>query len=182
MSSLVALAVSIGVLGGVATMLYLKVGLLIWAGFIAWACFFHSGGNTTGLTNTIVCNVFGAFCAWVAALVILSFPLADTLTLPVWAGIVVGITVMLMVLAAKIAVFSTIPASVYGYAAVFAYLLQTPDALTKEKLMSMGLANAFLLVVISLILGALFGFASAKLAAMLTAKAPAGATTAKAAA
>ena len=40
MSSLVALAVSIGVLGGVATVLYLKVGLLIWAGFIAWACSF----------------------------------------------------------------------------------------------------------------------------------------------
>jgi hypothetical protein len=182
MSSLVALAVSIGVLGGVATVLYLKVGLLIWAGFIAWACFFHSGGNTAGLTNTIFCNVFGAFCAWVAAIIILSFPLADTLTLPVWAGIVVGITVMLMVLGAKIAAFSTIPASVYGYAAVFAYLLQTPDAMTKEKLMSVGLANAFFLVVISLIVGALFGYASAKVAGTLTAKAPAASATAKAAA
>jgi hypothetical protein len=182
MSSLVALAVSIGVLGGVATVLYLKVGLLIWAGFIAWACFFHSGGNTAGLTNTIFCNVFGAFCAWVAAVVILSFPLADTLTLPVWAGIVVGITVMLMVLGAKIPAFSTIPASVYGYAAVFAYLLQTPEALTREKLMSVGLSNAFLLVVLSLVVGALFGFASAKMAGMLTAKAPAGAMSAKAAA
>jgi len=181
MSSLVALAVSIGVLGGVATMLYLKVGLLIWAGFIAWACFFHSGGNTTALTNTIVCNVFGAFCAWVAAMVVLSFPLADSLTLPVWAGIVVGITVLLMVLAAQIPAFSTIPASVYGYAAVFAYLLQTPEALTKEKLMSVSLANGFLLVVISLVLGAVFGLASAKLAGALTAKATAGAA-AKAAA
>jgi len=180
MSSLVALAVSIGVLGGVATILYLKVGLLIWAGFIAWACFFHSGGTTTALTNTIFCNVFGAFCAWVAAIVILSFPLADTLTLPVWAGIVVGITVMLMVLGAKIPAFSTIPASVYGYAAIFAYLLQTPEALTKEKLLSMGLANGFFLVVISLIVGALFGFASAKVAGALTAKAPAVGMAAKA--
>jgi Protein of unknown function (DUF1097). len=181
MSSLVALAVSIGVLGGVATILYLKVGLLIWAGFIAWACFFHSGGNTTALANTIICNVFGAFCAWVAAVIVLSFPLADSLTLPVWAGIVVGITVMLMVLAAQIPALSTIPASVYGYAAVFAYLLQTPEALAKEKLLSMSLANGFLVVVISLVLGALFGLASAKVAGALTAKAPGGAT-AKAAA
>ena len=117
-----------------------------------------------------------------AAVVIVSFSLADALTLPVWAGIVVGITVGLMVLGAKIAAFSTIPASVYGYAAVFAYLLQTPDAMTKEKLMSVGLANAFFLVVISLIVGALFGYASAKVAGTLTARAPAPSATAKAAA
>ena len=36
MSQLVALSVSIGLLGGIATILYLNLGLLIWAGFIAW--------------------------------------------------------------------------------------------------------------------------------------------------
>ena len=35
MSQLVALSVSIGLLGGIATFLYLKLGLLIWGGFIA---------------------------------------------------------------------------------------------------------------------------------------------------
>lgn len=170
MSSLVALAVSIGVLGGIAAIIYLKVGLLIWAGFIAWACFFHSGGTPAALKSTIICNVFGAFCAWVAAVIILSFPLAASLTLPVWAGIVVGITVLLLVLGASIPAFSSIPASVYGYAAVFAYLLQTPETMTKEKLMTPDLANAFLVVVISLILGALFGFVSGKIAGTLTTK------------
>jgi Protein of unknown function (DUF1097) len=166
----VALSVSIGLLGGIATILYLKLGLLIWAAFLAWACFFHAGGNDSGFKNTIVCNTFGAFCAWVAAVVILSIPLADSLTLPVWAGIVVGLTVGLMCLAAHVPALSAIPASVYGYAAVFAYLLQTPDALTKEKLLSATMGNAFLVVVISMILGAIFGFASAKMAAALTAK------------
>ena len=171
MSSLVALAVSIGVLGGIATILYLKMGLLIWAGFIAWACFFHSGGTTAALINTIVCTLFGAFMAWLAAVIILSFPYAATLTLPVWAGIVVGITVLLLVLASKIPALATIPASVYGYAAVFAFLLQTPETLTTDKLVSMGLGNAFLVVGISLIIGALFGFVSGKLAAAMTTKA-----------
>lgn len=120
MSSLVALAVSIGVLGAIAAILCLNFGLLIWAAFIGWACFFHSGGTPAALKLTISCNVFGAICAWVAAMVILSFPLATTLTLPVWAGIVVGITVI---------------------------------------------------VVISLVLGALFGYASGKVAATLTTKA-----------
>ena len=35
MSQLVALSVSIGVLGGIATFLFLNLGLLIWAAFIA---------------------------------------------------------------------------------------------------------------------------------------------------
>lgn len=171
MSQLVALSVSIGLLGGIATILYLNLGLLIWAGFIAWACFFHSGGDGNALRNTIVGNAFGAFCAWLAALIILHFPLADSLTLPVWAGIVVGLTVMAMCLAAHIKAFSVIPASVYGYAATFAYLLQTADTMTKDKLMSASLANALLVVIISMAIGALFGLASGKLGGALAAKA-----------
>lgn len=171
MSQLVALSVSIGLLGGIATILYLNLGLLIWAGFIAWACFFHSGGDGNALRNTIVGNAFGAFCAWVAAVNILSFPLADSLTLPVWAGIVVGLTVMAMCLAAHIKAFSVIPASVYGYAATFAYLLQTADTMTKDKLMSASMANALLVVIISMAIGALFGLASGKLGGALAAKA-----------
>lgn len=170
MSQLVALSVSIGLLGGIATILYLKAGLLIWAGFIAWACFFHSGGDTNALKNTIIGNAFGAICAWVAALIILSFPMADSLGLPVWAGIVVGITVLVLCLAAHIKAFSSIPASVYGYAAVFAYLLQTADTMSKEKLMSAGMGNALILVFVSMALGALFGLASGKMGGALTAK------------
>ena len=171
MSQLVALSVSIGLLGGIATILYLNLGLLIWAGFIAWACFFHSGGDGNALRNTIVGNAFGAFCAWLAALIILHSNLADSLTLPVWAGIVVGLTVMAMCLAAHIKAFSVIPASVYGYAATFAYLLQTADTMTKDKLMSASMANALLVVIISMAIGALFGLASGKLGGALAAKA-----------
>jgi hypothetical protein len=174
MSSLVALSVSIGVLGGIATALFLQPGspLLIWAAFLAWACYFHAGGNDTALKNTIICNTFGSFCAWAAALIILSVPMADALTLPVWAGIVVGLTVMAMCLGAHIPALSTIPASVYGYAATFAYLLSKDGALTVANLTSVSLANAFLLVVVSMALGAVLGMVSGKVGAALTAKAP----------
>lgn len=171
MSQLVALSVSIGVLGGVATILYLKLGLLIWAGFIAWACFFHSGADGAALKNTIVCNAFGSFCAWLAAIIILSFPMADTLTLPVWAGIVVGLTVLLLCLASQVKALALIPASVYGYAATFAYLLQTPETMAKDKLMSAGLTNALIVVIISMAIGAFFGLASGKMAGAIGPKA-----------
>jgi hypothetical protein len=170
MSQLVALSVSIGLLGGVATILYLKLGLLIWAGFIAWACFFHSGGDTNALKTTTVGNAFGAFCAWVAAVIILAIPLAETLSLPVWAGIVVGLTVLALCLGAHIKALSSIPASVYGYAAVFAYLLQTADSMTKAKLLSVSMGNVLILVIVSMAIGALFGLASGKVGSALTAK------------
>jgi len=174
MSALVALAVSIGVLGAVATFLYLTFGLAIWAGFIAWACFFHSGGDEKALTRTIAGNLFGAACAWVAAMLILKLPMADSLGLPLWASIVVGVTVLVMVLASQVPALSVIPASVYGYAALFAYLLQTAEAMVVGKLLGFDVrSNPFLVVALSMVLGALFGWASAKLAGTLTAKQPA---------
>jgi hypothetical protein len=147
------------------------MGLLIWAGFIAWACFFHSGGDSNAFRNTVICNAYGAVWAWVAALIILSFPMADSLGLPVWAGIVVGLTVLGLCLGAHVKAFSSIPAGVYGYAAVFAYLLQTADSMTKEKLMAAGMANALILVFVSMLVGAIFGLVSGKVGAALTKKA-----------
>lgn len=167
MSQLVALSVSIGVLGAIATFLFLHAGLLIWAAFIAWACFFHSGGDTNGLRTTIVGNVFGAVCAWLAALILLAVPLGGTLGLPLWAAIVVGVTVLGMCLAAHLKALSVIPASVYGYAATFAFLLQTAGMLTTDKLLSASLQNGLVVVALSMVIGALFGFASGKLGAVL---------------
>jgi Protein of unknown function (DUF1097) len=169
---LVALSISIGLLGGIATFIYLKLGLAIWAGFIAWACFFHCGGDSNALKQTIVGNIFGAICAWVAALIILTVPLGDSLGLPLWAGIVVGITVFIMCIAAHIKALAVIPASVYGYAATFAYLLLTAQAMVIAEMTAVDFKrNAFLFVVISMALGALFGMASAKLGAALAKKA-----------
>jgi hypothetical protein len=94
MSQLAALSLSIAVLGGLATWVFLTVGgILIWAAFVAWACFFHTGGDSDALRNTIVSNVFGSLVASIAAIVILAIPLADKLTLPLWAAIVVGVSV-----------------------------------------------------------------------------------------
>ena len=168
MSKMVALSLSIGVLGGIAAWAFLSVGgILIWAAFIGWACFFHMGGDNKALQNTIVGNIFGSIAAWIAAVVILAIPLADKLTLPLWAGIVVGVTVWAICYAANIKALSSIPANVYGYAATFAFLLQTPDALSLSSLLSPSLGNAVIAVSISMAIGAVLGLASAKGAAAI---------------
>ncbi len=169
MSQLSALSLSIGVLGAVATWLFLTVGgILIWAGFIGWACYFHNGGTNEALKTTIICNIFGSLCAWAAAMLILGIPLANTLTLPVWAGICVGVLVWALCMAANIKALSSIPSSVYGFAATFAFLLQTPEMLSLANLTSLTLKNAFIVVSLSMVIGALFGYASGKVGAMLT--------------
>ena len=170
MTPLVALALSIGALGGIATALYLKVGLAIWAGFIAWACFFHTGGDTEALKKTIIGNLFGIFCAAVAAGFLLS-SIGAALG-GAAAPVIVGLTVFAMVLGAHLKPFSTIPASVYGYAATFAYLLQTANAMVIGNFTVISFTgNPLLVVSVSMVLGAIFGLVSAKVAGALTKKA-----------
>ena len=169
MNAIVATAVSVGVLGGIATWLFLSVGsILIWAAFAAWACYFHSGGDQAALKSTIICNILGVVAAWVAALVILAIPLAEVLTLPVWAGIVVIITVAIYILLAQVEVFASVPGTTYGYACTFAYLLQTPDKLNLDTLTSATMSNALIVVIISMVIGAIFAFVSGKWAAAMT--------------
>lgn len=165
MTSHTALSVSIGVLGGIAAAICLgplSGMVLIWAVFIAWACFFATGGDGSALQNTIVCSILGAVLAWIALLVILGIPLAGVLTLPIWAGIVIGVTVLIMCLLAQIEMFSTLPASVLGYASVASYALQTPDALSMGALTSVGFDNALIVIGVSLIIGAILGMVSGK--------------------
>jgi len=174
MSQLSALSLSIALLGGIATWAFLAFGgVFIWAAFVAWACFFHTGGDVNALKNTIVGNLFGAFCAWAAAVVILAVPLASALSLPLWAGIVVGVSVWVVCMAANIKAFAVIPASFYGYASAFAYLLQTPEKLSLAKLLSPSLENALIVVPVSMAIGAVLGFISGRLGGMLTANAKA---------
>lgn len=170
MSNLVALSISIAVLGGIATALCLgplSGIVIIWIVFISWACFFAIGGDGKALQNTIVCNIEGALLAWIGLLIFLGIPLAETLSVPIWAGIVVAVTVLIMCLLAHVEVFSSIPASVFGYASVAAYALQTDGAMTMGALTG-GSNNAIIVVVISAVIGAILGMISGKIGAALT--------------
>ena len=126
MSTNTALAISIGVLGAVATWLFLgPLGgmLAIWAAFIAWGCFFHCGGKETGLQSAVLGNIAGAVVAGITLWVATQSGIGDALGLPIWAGICVGIGVAAMVFLANVPVFAAIPAQVYGFASVVALTL-----------------------------------------------------------
>ena len=173
MKNLNALALSISVLGALATFLALgPLGgvYLIWAAFVAWGAFFALGADMTALKKVVICGIFGAIVAWLVAVTILTIPMADALGLPLWAAIVVGVGIVVVVLAANIPSLATIPATVFGFASSFAYLLQTPDVLKLDVLLSASLKNSLVVISFSLVAGAVFGLISARWAAALTKK------------
>ena len=175
MPQLVALSLSIAVLGGIWA--FLALGplagfVLVWAGFIAWGCYFHSGANVDALVKTIVGSIYGIVVAWIALLIIVNVSVASLGV--VWPAIVVGVTVFFLVIVASIDKLSVVPANVYGYAATVAYALHQqgtdggPGPL--QSLTSASFLNPLILLIVSMVIGAIFGYVSGQLAGMLTKK------------
>lgn len=165
MSKLTALAVSIAVLGGVWAFLALNPLAsiaLVWVGFIAWGCFFHTGGDTAALQKTIAGMVYGAVIAGVALYLVDSHMLDGLGALA--APVIIAVTVFLLVIVAGNSLLSVVPANVYGYAATAGLALTAGSA---ANVTAMDATNPVVLVIISTVLGALFGLASGKLAGAL---------------
>jgi len=167
----VALSVSIALLGGIWA--YLALGplagyVLVWAGFIAWGAYFHSGADNAALQKVIVGLIYGAVTAGIALLLVVNNPLG--LPASVAAPIYVGVTVFFLVIVAGFNLLSVVPANVYGYAATVAYSLHQPtlDGVGPlASLTALNLSNPVLLLSLSFVIGALFGVASGKLAGVL---------------
>jgi Protein of unknown function (DUF1097) len=155
MNLITALAIVIGVLAAVATYLCLgtPLGLQVWALFIGWGSFFHTGGKEAGLKNSAINHIWGALVAAIALILVAKIG-GGTLG----AAIIVGLTVAVMVLGAHMPLLGTIPAAVYGYASTAAFCLLTGVPLGDPG----AVFKAALMVVISLILGNLFGYVSEK--------------------
>ncbi|HEY9507421.1 MAG TPA: DUF1097 domain-containing protein [Gemmatimonadales bacterium] len=149
MDALVALALSIGVL--IAGWTYLALGvaaLPVWAGIIAWGCFFAAGGKTEGLAKTIASNLSGVLWAFLALTAWNSFGGGVPLL-----SLLVGVAAFAMVLQAKIPALSFIPGAFLGAATAVSVVVGANGTWTKT--------------VIALVAGALFGYASEMLAGAL---------------
>ena len=165
MPALIALAASVGLLAVLDTWLFVGplaefLPGLVWISFIAWGCHFHSGGGTKGTTTAIVCMSWGALVGMVAVM-LASGPLAGAGDFA--APIAVGLGAAVICLSSAIGLLATIPASVYGFASIAGPILLAGTAPE----------DAIVPVIVSVIIGAVFGFVSEKLANALTKKDPA---------
>lgn len=170
MPLITALAISIGVLGGIATWLFVgplaAVGLQIWAAFIAWGAYYHSGGKEASLKTNIPAHIWGALLAW--ASLFATTALANALGVPLAAGICVGIGVVVLVFGANMPLLAQIPSAVYGFACVAAYTLLAGKlgTLTSASIVDNPLIN----IIVSMVIGALLGWLSEKIAGALAAR------------
>jgi hypothetical protein len=149
MDALVALALSIGIL--IAGWTYLALGvaaLPVWAGIIAWGCFFAAGGKTTGLTKTIAANLSGVLWAFLALYLWNRFGGGVPML-----SLLVGVAAFIMVIQAKIPALSFIPGAFIGAATAVSVVV--------------GANGTYTNTVIALVAGAVFGYVSEMLAGAL---------------
>ena len=149
MDALVALALSIGIL--IAGWTYLALGvaaLPVWAGIVAWGCFFAAGGKTTGLAKTIASNLSGVL--WAALALYLGNRFGGGVPI---LSLLVGIAAFIMVIQAKIPALSFIPGSFLGAATAVSVVV--------------GASGTYTSAIIALVAGAVFGYLSEMLAGAL---------------
>jgi Protein of unknown function (DUF1097) len=161
MSSYLALAVSVGVLAVVATWIFFldpvaAAQLQVWQAFIAWGCHYQAGGKITGTRNTILCMSFGSVVGMAAGMLAMHLPLGQFA-----APIAVGLGATVICLASKLPFLATIPASVYGFASI-AGLFLLGQGMTPT--------SALVPTILSIIIGAAFGYVSEAVAGALTKK------------
>lgn len=160
MPLLIALAISIGLLAVAATWLAFgplaALNVQIWQVFIAWACFYHSGGKVDGLQKTVLSMVFGALVGMASVMLAGSLGSLGQFAVPV----AVGIGAAAIVLAAHSPLLSTIPAGVYGFASIAGLIL----------LSKLAPQDAIVPTIISIAIGAAFGWVSEYIGGQLAAK------------
>jgi hypothetical protein len=149
MDALLALALSIGIL--IAGWTYLALGvaaLPVWAGIVAWGCFFAAGGKTTGLTKTVATNLSGVLWAFLALYLWNRFGGGVPML-----SLLVGIAAFIMVIQAKLSILSFIPGAFLGAATAVSVVV--------------GANGTYTSTIIALVAGAVFGYLSEMLAGAL---------------
>jgi Protein of unknown function (DUF1097) len=150
MDALFALALSIGIL--IAGWTYVALGpgaLPVWAGIVAWGCFFAAGGKTEGLTKTIAANLSGVLWAFLALTAWNRFGGG----VPV-ISILVGFAAIAMVLQAKIGLLGFIPGAFLGAATAVSVVV--------------GASGTWTRTIVALVVGAVLGYLSEMLAGAIS--------------
>ncbi len=146
MSLYTALGIAIGVLIAVWTFISVgsaDLGLIVWAGIVAWGAFYAAGGGTDGLKRTIAANLSGNFWAFVALFLAASLG-GGTLVL----ALLVGVIAFIMCVQANLPILSFIPGAFLGAATWVG--AGGGGSLTRASLM----------IPVSMVLGAVFGYVS----------------------
>jgi Protein of unknown function (DUF1097) len=165
---LIAGALSAAVLAGATVWIFANVsGLWVWAAFIGWASYDQSGANPRALFMSSTCMVFGVVMAWPVAVMVAG----GVVPLPTGAtsALAAALASFLIVWASQYEPLSNVPATFYGFASAFAFLLLSAPAFSISAMTSPTLGNVLICVPVSLLIGSVLGVVHQQLASLLTA-------------
>jgi hypothetical protein len=141
--------------------------LFVWAAFIGWASYDHSGATPQAALRSSAALVFGVIMAWAVALVVTAATLP--LNTPLATAVTAGIASFLIVLASAARILKVVPATFCGFASTFAYLGFVPGAFSISAMTAFNRQNAIVVVPISLMIGTRLGVAQGWLARVVLA-------------
>jgi Protein of unknown function (DUF1097) len=166
LSSLTAAALAAALVAAAAVLAFSQMPEpFVWAAFIGWASYDHSGATPQAALRSSAALVFGVAIAWAVALVLAAGTLP--LGVPLATAIAAGIASFLIVLASAAPILSVVPATFYGFASMFAYLSLIPGAFTISALTALKWENAIVALPISLLIGTGLGAVQGWLAKVL---------------
>jgi hypothetical protein len=167
LSPLVGGALAAAVLAALTVWLFTRVpGLWVWGAFIGWASYDQSGANGRALLTSSVCMVFGVVMAWLVALTVASGVLA--LQSAFASAVAAGVASFFIVYVSRVPAFANVPATFYGFASSFAFLLMMPATFSMTAMTGATFSNVLVCVSISLLVGSLLGVVHQQLASLLT--------------
>jgi hypothetical protein len=161
-------ALSAAIIAGITVWAFAHLpGLWVWAAFVGWASYDQSGADRKALFTSSTCMVFGVVMAWLVALVVagdvvpIASPNASALAAAFASFIIVGMSRYLP--------FSNVPATFFGFASAFAFLLLMPGSFSTQAMTANDLRNVLICVSISLLIGSLLGVVHQWFASLMTA-------------
>lgn len=162
MSPRSARAVSTAVVGGLAAMVFFRIGLFFWVGIVGWAVLAEAGDDPAAMKKTLGGTLFGAALAWVALLISLFIPVPPDgwMWVPRLAAMV-ALSMYLLEMGAGVDLFSGRLARMAGYASLFgaaAITVAGDDAAGQYT--AAHLSNPLIATVVALVLGAVAGVAA----------------------
>jgi hypothetical protein len=168
LSPLIAGALSAAIVAGVTVWTFAQLpGLWVWAAFVGWASYDNSGADRKALFTSSTCVVFGTVMAWLVALVVAGgiVPIESSIA----SALAAVIASFIIVWVSQFLPFSNVPATFYGFASAFAFLLLSPRAFSMEAMTAIDLRNVLICVPVSLLIGSLLGVVHQQFASLLTA-------------
>jgi hypothetical protein len=168
LSPLFAGALSAAIIAGITVWTFAQLpGLWVWATFVGWASYDHSGADRKALFTSSTCMVFGVVMAWLVALVVAAgvVPIPSSIA----SAIAAAVASFIIVCVSRYLPFSNVPATFYGFAASVAFLLLMPRAFSMEAMTANDLRNVLICVPVSLLIGSVLGVVHQLFASLLTA-------------